>query len=157
MYRRNTDLEALLLPLETVVIELQGPTKLTIVSCYFNPGSELPNRALVSGLTLLTSLNSPFLICGDFNSPCLSMGCCSASPRGKLLDDFLSQNSDAAQLVSDFEATFIRGFQSQHFFKDCLWTGGVPGIFLVFVYFPSQAVASTTRLLGPPHSQLLAL
>jgi hypothetical protein len=109
VYHRRKDVEALLFPLETVVMEFIAPqSSWMLVNCYFNPHSSLSNHAFVQGLKALHSIEK-VIICGDFNSPGRTMGnSAEVSARGKILDDYFNEENSFT-LLSNFDVTFIRG------------------------------------------------
>ena len=78
-------------PLQATAVRVHlGHREITVCSLYLPPGASLPVTEL---RRLLHELPAPVLVVGDFNAHSSAWGCGDTSPRGRVLETFICEES----------------------------------------------------------------
>ena len=76
--------------LQAIAIKASLNKSITIYSIYIPPNKRISQNDLEN---LLLQLPQPYIICGDFNGHSELWGCSDTNDRGKILEDFITENN----------------------------------------------------------------
>ena len=76
--------------LQAIAIKASLNKSITICSIYIPPNKRISQNDLEK---LLLQLPQPYIICGDFNGHCELWGYSDTNDRGKILEDFITENN----------------------------------------------------------------
>ena len=76
--------------LQAIAIKASLNKSITICSIYIPPNKRISQNDLEN---LLLQLPQPYIICGDFNGHSELWGCSDTNDRGKILEDFITENN----------------------------------------------------------------